>query len=202
MKLLKKHSFTLLEVMIALSLAAIFFSALMTCYYNAAKQKQWIQKLKQRTLPIELIRQKLMHLFSKTAGYSLPVFYSGTHADAKGICLLFSYFEEVDPDPSLCGERMNMLYLSQENELCLVTWGPSGHGRKEVLLPKVRTLSFSFFNPDSRDWQPLWETKEKFPPSFEITLEMLDPSIPRRPFAFFFPQTESKITYTTPGPSL
>lgn len=191
----KRHAFTLLEIMIALSLAAIFFSAIMTCYYQASKQKQWVQKLKQRTLPLELVRQKMTHLFAKTRGYGLSIFYTGTHGDAKGPCLFFSYFEEVDPDPALCGERMNMLYLSQENELCLATWGPYSGGRKEVLLPQIQNLSFSFFNAESKEWQLDWDKKEKFPPFFEMICQSIDNSISSRSCAFFFPQIESKITY-------
>ena len=44
----KRYSLTLLEVMIALSLAAILMSALMTTYYQASKKRIAAQELKKK----------------------------------------------------------------------------------------------------------------------------------------------------------
>ncbi|MBS0652294.1 MAG: DUF1494 domain-containing protein [Verrucomicrobia bacterium] len=190
----KRYSLTLLEVMIALSLAAILLSALMTCYYQISKKRITAQELKKSSLSVELMRQRLVHLFAKTAAAEKASFYTGTHAQAIGPCLIFLFDNGVDRSPEFCGDVMGMLYQNASRELCLASWGDHGGARNEVLLENTDGLSFSFFDAKKKEWRAEWKNTDPFPPFFKMTWSFADQPKEILQSAFFFPQ-DTPITY-------
>ena len=191
----KKHTFSLLEVMIALSLSAILLSSIITCYYQISQKRMLAQELKKTTLPIELTRQRLTHLFAQLTSTQDPIFHTGEHPDALGSCLFFSYYQESDLNPLFCGDLTAMLYINTDRQLCLISWAPNGEPRQEVFLEQLATLRFSFFNSKDLEWESVWDSPQLIPPFFKISWGYLKNSSPMIECAFFFPQSNAQITY-------
>ncbi|MBS0607178.1 MAG: type II secretion system protein [Parachlamydiales bacterium] len=190
----KRFSLTLLEVMIALSLAAILISALMTTYYQASKKRIAAQELKKSSLSVELMRQRLVHLFAKTSAAEMPSFYTGVHPQAIGTCLIFTFNNGVDRSQEFCGDAMGMFYLNANRELCLASWGANGGARNEVLLENTEGLCLNFFDPKKKEWRSDWKKEDPFPPFFKISWSFSDQPKEVLQSAFFFPQ-DTPITY-------
>ncbi|MBS0651851.1 MAG: type II secretion system protein [Verrucomicrobia bacterium] len=190
----KRYSLTLLEVMIALSLAAILMSALMTTYYQASKKRIAAQELKKNSLSVELMRQRLVHLFAKTSAAEKTCFYTGFHPQAIGTCLIFTFNNGVDRSLEFCDDVTGMLYLNANRELCLASWGTNGGIRNEVLLENTEGLCMNFFDPKKKEWKSDWKKEDPFPPFFKINWSFCD--LPKEVLqsAFFFPQ-DTPITY-------
>ncbi len=185
---------TLLEVMIALSLATILISAVMTCYYQISKKKITAQELKKSSLSVELMRQRLIHLFAAAASAENPSFYTGAHPQAIGLSLIFTFDNGVDHTLEFCNDVMGMLYQNANRELCLASWGAQGGTRNEILLENTEGLSFSFFDPKKKEWRNEWREEDSFPPFFKITWSFADQPREVLQSAFFFPQ-DTPITY-------
>ncbi len=202
MKIKKRQSLTLLEVMIALSLAAVILSSLMTFYHQVSKKRIAAQELKRTILPIELMRQRLIHLFAGAAAAEMPSFKTGNHPSAVGEVLLFSYDNGVDLNPLFCGDVKGMLYVNPRHQLCLVSWAPNGEARQEIFLENVGQFSFSFFDAEDARWKHEWKKGPPFPPFFKISWAYVKQPKEMLECAFFFTQPDAKITYETQVPML
>lgn len=194
LKRAKPHSLTLLEVMIALSLAAILISAVMTCYYQIAKKRIIAQELKKSSLSVELMRQRLIHLFADVAAAEKPSFYTGTHPQAIGPSLIFTFDNGIDRTLEFCDDVMGMLYQNANQKLCLASWDAQGGARNEILLENTEGFSLSFFDPKKKEWQSEWKKEDPFPPFFKITWSFADQPKELLQSVFFFPQ-DTPITY-------
>jgi type II secretory pathway pseudopilin PulG len=190
----KAYSFTLLETMIGLSLAAIFFSALMTSYYQIYKKKIAIQELKKNSLSIELMRQRLIHLFSQATAIDQPTLETREDPQAIGQCLTFTFKNEVDRVSTFCGDIVGMLYRNANKELCFASWGVDGKARNEVFLENVQELCFDFFDTEKKQWRTNWKEKDPLPPFIKISWSFSDQPKEMYQSAFFFPQKDP-ITY-------
>jgi type II secretory pathway component PulJ len=189
----KRRHLTLLEVMIALALAGILLSALTSLFYQVSKKKIELQQLKKNILPIELMRQRLIHLFARLP--EAPSFYTLAHAEAVGSALFFTYDYGADPDPNFCGVVKGMLYLNGRKQLCLTTWSPLEAARQEVLLEGVGRLEFTFYDPKEEKWKNSQDKKSPLPPIFKLRLSLLEQANEPIQFAFFFPETDTQVTY-------
>lgn len=194
----KKHSLTLLEVMIALILAGALLSSLLTFYSQISRKKLELIELKQSVLPVEKMRQRLNHLFAHAElNNHTQIFTTLPHSDALGSALFFSYDYGVDPDPDISGLVKGMLYLNDRHQLCLVTWGGS-KTRQEIFLESIDSLSFSFFDPKKKQWKTSWDKKDPRPPFFKLLWTTRDNPKTTQSCAFFFPNADAKITYERP----
>ncbi len=194
LKRVKQQTLTLLEVMIALSLAAILLSALMTCYYQMSKKRIVAQELKKNNLSVELMRQRLVHLFAKARSAEKPSFYTEAHPQAVGPSLIFTFDNGVDRRLEFCNDVIGMLYQNANGELCLASWGTYGEARYEILLERTEGLSFSFFDAKKKEWRHEWKKEDCFPPFFKIAWAFSDQPKEVLQSAFFFPQ-ETPVTY-------
>ncbi len=195
----KRRSLTLLEVMISLSLAAILLAALTTSYYQASKKRAVAQLLKKNSLSTELLRQKLIHLFAQAAAGKSPQFQTASHPQAVGPALYLTFHHEIDINPAFCGDISGILYQSPTNQLCLASWASNGDARVDVLLEQIKSCCFSFFDPNKKVWRPSWEKKGEFPPFFKLSWWTLEQPNEAQECAFFFPQTVP-IQYETQVP--
>jgi hypothetical protein len=193
----KKYSLTLLEVLIALSLASILLCGLFTFYTQIAKKQLELKELKRTVMPIELMRQRLNHLFAQAQteqGDTPRFFYTVSHPDAIGPALFFSYDYGVDPNPAFCGNLKGMLYLNHTHQLCLATWSGQD-SRQEIFLEQIESFKLNLFDVKKKQWRHTWEKKDPLPPFFTMT--WTTQNAPKEPLtcAFFFPNADSKITY-------
>lgn len=193
----KTYSLTLLEVLIALGLAGVLLSGLLTFYIQISKKHIEIKELKKTVMPIELMRQRFCHLFAHAQteqGDTPRFFHTLSHPDALGPALFFSYDYGIDPNPHFCGNLKGMLYLNARHELCLTTWSGE-EARQEMFLEQIDYIEFNFFDAKKKEWKHTWEKKNPLPPFF--TLSWATKSTPKHPLtcAFFFPNADAKITY-------
>lgn len=192
----KRRSITLLEVMIALSLAVILLSALMTSYYQISKKRMTAQELKKSSLSVEMMRQRLTHLFAQAVAAESLRFQTGAHPEAIGPGLIFTFHNGVDLNPAFCGDVTGMLYQNADHKLCLASWASNGEARVEMLLDNIREVSFSFFDSSRKTWKPTWEKSSPFPPFFKLSWSTMDRPKEVQKCAFFFSQN-TPITYET-----
>ncbi len=198
----KKNNLTLLEVLIALVLAGLILSGVLTFYFQISKKQIEIKELKKTVMPIELMRQRLSHLFAQAhieQGDTPRFFYTLSHPDATSPALFFSYDYGIDPDSHFCGKLKGMLYHNAQDQLCLVTWGEKG-SRQEVFLEQVEEISFNFFDVKKKQWRHTWGKKDPLPPFFTMTWAFKSAPKDKLTSTFFFPNADAKITYErSPG---
>lgn len=163
---MKKHSFTLLEVLISLSLLSILLFALFSSYWQHLKTGQALSQAKERILARALVEAKLAPLLAN----ALPPLYSGPSPEGDGPALFFSYENQIDPDPHFIGQVASILYVDSKGCLTLLT-SRKGHARQERLCEKMPPLTLSFF--EGVKWVDQWPKENKQPPSMCKILDWL-----------------------------
>lgn len=160
-----KRSFTLLELIIAISLAAILLSTLLFFYSQVYKADQKLFKIEETNFHLMLAESRLQDVLPKTVSQKTkkgdfvffttkgsPLFKEGTES------LLFIYDNGIDLDKPFSNHVLGRLFVDKEGQLTLATW-PSPKRwednslppmKKDVLLTNVDGLSFSFFVPPDR----------------------------------------------------
>ena len=131
----RKHSLTLLEVVIAITLLGVLLAGLFSCFHQGLKSSIASKELKQKILQLELFQQRLKNLFSHlddTMGISLE-----KHPDAQGLALIVPYKQAIDPEFDMCGTLQGMIFLNKNKQLCLTSWSEKGKARNEILLDKI-----------------------------------------------------------------
>jgi len=206
----RKKSLTLLEVIIALSLASILLTTVFSTYYQITVAHRKLEKAKEAVLSNKIIQQRLCYIFShlsfekkinsSTQTESIPPFYTSKLPDSKEIALILEYNNGIDPDPSFCGNIKSELYLTHENELCLMSYSLNGMKRKEIFKENISRWQMTFFEPLSKDPHThSWDfEKEGAPPIVEIEL-FLNQEIEPLIFTFFLLEAEEEIIYKKKG---
>ncbi len=166
----KKHSLTLLEVCIAISLLGILLSSLWSMYrrwmstYQIQQEKQiHIHKilfLKQR---LEQIATSLAAIPAENEQETNTLFTPKQNSEGlPTVC--FSYQNLLDFDPSFNGKVWSLLYVDPHKRLCLATWAPDHKTRVDILLDSISSLSFAYFDPQTNLWRDDWpESLEHLP---------------------------------------
>jgi type II secretory pathway pseudopilin PulG len=187
----KKHSLTLLEVIIAITLLGLLLTGLFNCFHQGLKKNISAKELKQKVLQLELFQQRLKNLFSNLdgeAGLSLE-----KHPDAYGLALIVFYKQSIDPEFDMCGTLQGMVFVNKNKELCLTSWSEKGKARNEILLDKIDTFTCRLFDPKKAEWAETWSTKnEEDPVMIAIDLKWEGKEMP---FVFFLSESNQKITY-------
>ncbi len=192
----KKHTFTLLEVIIALSLFALMLSSLTITYRQFADKKLKTTRLKEESLSIERMRQRLLPLWTQITDYQTTPFHTEGHPQGRGNALFFSYFNELDLDPAFCTELKGCLYLNKNHCLYLTLQTPTGQERTDLLLEGVATFTYAFFNPETALWQDEWSPGTPLPPFFTIEWTLRNTPQKKQRCAFFLPRAEAQIIYS------
>jgi hypothetical protein len=148
-----KHSLTLLEVAIALVLTGILLSVLWKVYHNWYKTYETVQVLQAKAHKKLFVKERLEKLSSAISTYheGHMLFNPSTES------LCFCYKGEADPTPSFNGMVRSLLYVDSAKQLCLASWSSSKESRIEVLKDRVSSLSFAFFDTQTRSWSDFWE---------------------------------------------
>jgi hypothetical protein len=190
----KKHSLTLLEVIVAIALLGILLTGLFNCFRQGLKKNIAAKELKQKVLQLELFRLRLKNCFAtwdQESGMSLQ-----RHPEASGLALIAAYQQTEDREFDMCGVLEAMLFLNRNKELCLASWSEKGKGRIEILLDKVDAFKCRLFDPKKGEWTEEWPSKkEENPVMVAIDLKWGGEEMP---FVFFLSDSSEKISY--PGP--
>ncbi|HEY5259915.1 MAG TPA: DUF1494 domain-containing protein [Rhabdochlamydiaceae bacterium] len=148
MKKKMKSPFTLIEVMIGLSLSAIVLAFLFQFYTTLSRSHLELAKSKEEVLSAQRVQLRLNQVFGAV---SEPFYLE------KG-ALVFDFDNGIDPNPHFCGPVTGMLYLDEKKQLSLVTWSHLKEPRREVLVPTVSTYELSFFDQiDKKAWVSQWK---------------------------------------------
>lgn len=193
-----KHSFTLLEVTLAIFLTGILLSVLWNLYHRWYQSYLETQQVQQQTNESLLFHHRLhraFSLFSSPAshGNGPKFFYTPKGKINAYPSLYFSYANEADPEPGFNLCVSSLLYLNSSKELCLLTWGKQDQTRHEILLDNVKSFELHFFDPEEMDWREDWpETFEQEPIWVRVHIERTShPEI----FTFRISRSEEPILY-------
>ncbi len=161
----KRYTLSLLEVTIALSLAAILMTVLFQSFTQVTRAEIEAAKLQEEAIPPELMQKRLTHLFdllSPLGKDKEPLFYMKYHPMAQGLALHFASSGDVDIDPDFCHTLEHNLYLSKKGALCLSS-SFQKKSRNDILLTGLDSWSLKFFNPKTLAWEETWEKKNPLP---------------------------------------
>ena len=170
----KKHSLTLLEILIALCLAGLLLSLLWKTYHIYCRQQQATQQEQLHSYNTFFLKQRLEKLFSLVLRTkpTPPLFTLAQKPYPQPTLCLF-YEGDPDPDPLYNGYLRSILYIDEAKRLCLATWSSDRQCQTELLGEEVSSLNFLFFNKESQEWQKEWpETLSQAPLFIKISYEI------------------------------
>lgn len=180
MKIRQKRFFTLLEILIALSLSLIIMGVLLSYYFQMSRVNILSDQAAIKAFEMRTVQNRLQDMvrrilppkekrFFFTGGNDPALFLTGTSN------LIFSYDNGIVFDEALSNETLGRLFVDPENNLTLMTWVkrdkwednviPRFHS--EVLLTGVTGFVIKFFaayqdNPDLPElslgnWPDHWQ---------------------------------------------
>lgn len=165
----KKHSITLLEVLIGLVLAGIILSFLFSLLRQTLEKKQEIAQLKQTIFSREMMRLRMNQIINSLAKNE-PGICTDSYEDHP--VLSFCY-NNKDKDINFCGTIHSMLYVNEHKQLVLSTFSKQGSKRDEVLLENVHIFTFELFDQTKAVWKSEWlKTKAQLPEMVRLHLKI------------------------------
>ncbi len=157
---------TLLELMIALSLALIILSALTYFYQQMTLTGAVLERTQKENFQIRNLENRLGTVLTRTISSTDPSnhFHFFTSSDAGGLfmpgssSLVFTFDNCVQSNKEMSYHVIGRLFLDRDGQLILATWPvesrwiegmpiPVSH---QVLLENVSALSFRFFIPPKK----------------------------------------------------
>ncbi|MDR2540153.1 MAG: hypothetical protein LBC45_06220 [Chlamydiales bacterium] len=156
----KKHSITLLEVLIGLILIGIILSFLFSLLRQTLEKKQEIAQLKQTIFPREMMRlrmNQIIHSLAKKESSICTDFYKDHPA-------LSFYYKNKDKDANFCGIIHSMLYVNEYKQLVLSTFSKQDSKRDEILLENIHAFTFELFDQTKVVWESEWLKTKGQPP--------------------------------------
>lgn len=219
MKIRKSH-LTLIEVMIALTLLSLLLTTLFGVYQHIESLHQLLHKDQKTGLRMLYVQHRLSEVIPNAVSRKVKEAYFYNTSNPYN-SLVFVYDNGADPNPKFSGYVLGRLYLDPQSKLCLVTWpsvktdsNANPEMRKEILLEKVKDLSFSFYVPPKEEkltvdpaktnerptqWYPDWpmemvNTDEISLPGM-IKIKIQVEGNQEITFAFVLPNSERSIMY-------
>jgi Tfp pilus assembly protein PilE len=201
----QKRSITLLEIMIALTLAGILLAVVFNTYRHITLSHIKLEKAKVEVLANKMISQRLITMLSnlnidrpstqdKKTESTSPL-YTLSLPESAYLTLNIEHDNGTDPDPSFCHHVKSVLFLSRHHQLCLVTYSSNGEQRKEVFKENISEMKLQFFDPSEKEWMPSWDyNNKKLPPMLKLSLFSKQKEPPLE-FAFFIPEGEDEVVY-------
>ncbi len=163
---MQRRPVILLELLIGFVLAAILLSFLFSSFRHVADLGQKVHKAKTVLHQRAITKLRLTQLFAHLQLEEDKSFYFAPHEESFSDALFFKTDHGLDPNPDFCGPLKVAIYLNKKKELCLCLAAKTTK-RTEVLLKGAETLSFSFFNEETKEWEPTWEA-DHFPSLFKL----------------------------------
>jgi len=158
---MKKYAFTLMELMIALSLTVIVLGVIFSSLYQNSVLNVKHEKGAAIVMQKAHIQERLDQIFANISDKEKRSIYT----DEKGI-LHFQFDHGIDPEPAFCGMISGKLELIKE-DLFLSLMGRDGV-RSEHLCSDVKALNYEFLTHDSRDVKTthVWTQEEPKKPLY------------------------------------
>ena len=141
---MKRYAFTLMELMIALSLTAIVLGVIFSSLYQNSVLNLKHEKGAAMVMQKAHIQERLDQIFANIPGDEKSSLYT----DENG-ALHFSFDHGIDPERAFCNIIPGKLELVQ-GELFLILMGDK-ETRTERLCSDVKALNYEFLSHDSRN---------------------------------------------------
>lgn len=165
----KKHSITLLEVLIGLVLMGIIVSFLFSLLRQTLEKKQEMAQLKQMIFPREMMRLKMNQIINSLAKKESGI-YTDSYEDHPA---LFFCHENKDKEINFCGVIHSMLYVNEHKQLVLTTFSKQDSKRDEILLENIHAFTFELFDQTKAIWESKWpKTKAQLPEMVRLHLKI------------------------------
>ncbi len=157
---IRRLGFSLLEILISISIAAILFGVLFSKVREFAFLRKECKSLEAECLERQAVQIRLQEVFSSLASSeSAGSFYTQSSS------IHFQIEKTLDIDPSFIGKMQ--CSLSQEGEqLQFKMVGKAGQSRSEVLATKIKGLSLRFFSAKEKTWAENWSKSSLDFPAF------------------------------------
>lgn len=172
-----RRPFTLLEVIIAMSLLAVIMTLLGYSYLQLQLLSLEQDKVEEKRYKLAYLQSRLASIIPKTVaeGGNGNGFFFYTSGDQQGglfkdgsASLVFVYDNGLDLQPEFSNEVIGRLYLSPQGQLVLASWplpkrwskSEMPPVKKEVLLEGVSQLRFSFYNAPEVDRSKVTKNKK------------------------------------------
>lgn len=148
----KRHSFLLLEIVIALGIMASVMILLFTSFYEAIKAKNILQKEKEKAMHLQRLRLRFTLLFQSVTSIE----HLSDHM------YKIKYQGGVDFDPSFRTDLESTLCI-RNNVLTLTSWPlKKALKRQEVLSKEIHSIRFEFFDEKTGNFLPDYPAKKPF----------------------------------------
>ena len=185
----KKHSLTLLEVLIGLVLMGIIVSFLFSLLRQTLEKKQEITQLKQKIFPCEMMRLKMNQIVSSLSKNESSI-YTDSYEDHPA---LFFCYENKDKEVNFCGKIHSMLYVKKNQQLVLSTFSKQDSKRNELLLDNIHAFTFDLFDQTKAIWESKWpKTQAQLPEMVRLHLKIAQDSYD---LVLFVTDQKNPITY-------
>ncbi|MCB1084706.1 MAG: type II secretion system protein [Chlamydiia bacterium] len=168
----KKYSFTLLEVVMGLSLIALILGFVMTSLFQQSYLKKNLSLAEEVVIARAFCQQRLDKLFATISSdpdiSSTPLF---THQEKRFPTLNFTFNNGIDPNPDLSGEVHAKLVL-EEDALKLII----EEVRTHILRNGVKGVTYEFLDiGEEVSVHKEWDESVKHSPAYlKITLKRED----------------------------
>lgn len=153
-----KRPFSLLEVVIAMTLTSLLLTGLFSSYRHMTLLNLDLQKVREERRSIHLTRLRLTQIFAM-----LP---ATTVLTLKENRLTFSLHNPLDADPNFCGQLEATL---SSKETLSLTLKKESQERSEIFKARLENGSIALFDPKQKAW--VKEAKSlPLPPALKLTI--------------------------------
>ncbi|HSW87416.1 MAG TPA: DUF1494 domain-containing protein [Rhabdochlamydiaceae bacterium] len=197
-----QHRFTLLEIVIAMTLTAFLITVLFSFYRESSMIGMQLEQAKQKILLQELFQERMTQVFNQIRleeGENKdkePPLFTSSFIDANGPVLNLYYDNGVDHQPEFCDMVKGMLYVNQHKELCFTTSSKENLTRKDVFFDGVAELRFYFFDPDEKEWVSFWKKeKHALPSMVKLSMSLKSNKKKQLEFVYFLTSKKQEIIY-------
>lgn len=207
---MKKRSFTLLEVVIALGLAAILFTALFGRMKHLFVTNQRLEKATTQVLAQKHVHERLSLLF-----HTLDLTNQGKKepplSSKDGTKLKIRFDNGVQRDRTLSGYIEGTIEIEKNDKqknLVINILDTEGNTHREPLFTNILDAKWTFYDrtQKKKGWVNSWnERVREFPPMIKLQITIKNPSKEKKSqkthtytFPFFISSQDNIINYTLP----
>jgi type II secretory pathway component PulJ len=161
MKIVRRYSITLIEVIISMLLTMIVLTALMYFFREVQMISHETERHQNESFQQRYLENRLMDILPKSQKPALKKSFFFTGAGGGGLFkvgtsyLVFTYDNGVNFDPEFSNHVLSRLYIDPQEQLILAKWpapkrwekGVSPPMKKEILMTNVENISFEFYVP-------------------------------------------------------
>ena len=148
----KKSSFTLLEILISISIAGVLFTILFSKFREFTSLRKEIKQIEMECLERQQCEIRLQRLFEELMPTKET---SSLYTKQKD--LYFKINQPIDADSAFIGELDCQIQFKKDlKQLCLIMKNHLGQERDEVLNREVLHCKMRFFSAKEETWLEEW----------------------------------------------